>query len=165
MCTIVNMLGVLTAIWKMSNKSLLAAGFVLFSILNTSAQLARTPLSADEIRKFMFGTTMSGEYASGQTWSERFNSDDTSQYVEDGKLFVGEMTLKGNILCFSYNATADVSGGCFEVWKRGPNCFDFYSKNTDSPSANLDQKRFGRGWDARAWYADQQSTCLSEEIS
>jgi len=106
-------------------------------------------MSATEIKQFVFGFTMSGEYASGQSWAERFNKDGTSSYSENGK----------------YDENPTVSGGCFEVWKRGANCFDFYSTNADQPAASLDQRRFGRGWDARAWYADQKSTCLSEEIS
>ena len=122
-------------------------------------------MSATEIKQFVFGFTMSGEYASGQSWAERFNKDGTSSYSENGKPILGRMTLNGNILCFSYDENPTVSGGCFEVWKRGANCFDFYSTNADQPAASLDQRRFGRGWDARAWYADQKSTCLSEEIS
>jgi hypothetical protein len=164
------MLGVLTAIWKMSNRGLFIIAFALFCMVQNHAQpahgqLARAPLTASDIKQFMFGTTMSGQYASGKTWAETFNRDGTSQYAEDGKTINGKMTLNGHYLCFTYNADPSLNGGCFEVWKRGANCFDFYSVGLDSPSASMDQRRFGRGWDARAWYANQQSTCLSEEIS
>ena len=165
LCTIVNMVGVLTAIWKMSNRALLISIFTLLFATQAHTQMARAPLSANQIKQYMFGFTMSGEYASGKSWAEKFNRNGTSQYVEDGKAITGKMSLNGHYLCFTYNADASVSGGCFEVWKRGVNCFDFYSAGTDSPSASMDQRRFGRGWDARAWYAGQQSTCLSEEIS
>jgi len=125
------------------------------------AQLVLKPLTGAEIQKFVFGTTMSGEYPSGERWAERFNKDGTSEYSESGELSLGTMSLNGNILCFTY-LDKPTTGGCFEVWKRGPNCFDFYSPTGD---ATLDQRQFGKGWDARAWYADQPSTCVSEQIS
>ncbi|MEE9313879.1 MAG: hypothetical protein V3V02_04450 [Rhizobiaceae bacterium] len=137
--------------------------FILLGFVNSTAhaQLTLKPLSGSEIRSFMFGRLMSGEYPDGNQWAERFNRNGTSDYSENGKPIRGQMTLNGNILCFTY-ASNQSSGGCFEVWKRGPNCFDFYATRS---GANLDQRNFGQGWDARGWYANQPSTCVSEQIS
>lgn len=154
----------LTASRKMSNTlAVLLAGLVLVPIIAAPAkgQVALAPLTAVEIRMALFGKLFSGEYPDGARWAERFNHDLTSDYSEDGRLTKGTMTLNSNILCFYY-ADKDQSGGCFEVWQRGPNCFDFYSPTGD---ATLDQRRFGRAWQARGWNADQPATCMSEEIS
>ena len=158
----VNMAGVVAATRKMSN---VALALILFvgSIFSEPlyAQMTLHPLSGAEIRQTMFGQTMTGEYSDGSRWAERFNSDGTSDYSQNARTVRGQMTLNGNILCFIYLADKQ-TGGCFEVWRRGLNCFDFYSASGD---ASLDQRRFGRGWDARAWYVGKPSTCLSEHIS
>jgi len=154
----------LAAYRKMSNVRsllLLCIGVVSFYSPSTHAQIALAPLTGNEIQSALFGRLFTGEYPNGSQWAERFNPDFTTQYSEDGRVTKGTMSLNGNILCFTY-ADNDQSGGCFEVWKRGPNCFDFYSPTSD---ASLDQRRFGRAWQARGWDADQPSTCLSEEIS
>ena len=148
---------------KKSNQTfitlLVCCGMMVTSSL---AQLSIHPMTGTEIRQILFGQLLTGEYPSGVQWAERFNKNETSNYSEDGRTRLGIMKLNGNILCFDYPDDPDQSGGCFEVWKRGPNCFDFYSS---SASANLDQRRFGRAWDARAWISGKTSTCLSEEIS
>ena len=158
--------GLLRGFEKMSNTVfafMLITGVLVntHTVRSTHAQLTIAPLSGPEIRATIYGTTMSGEYPSGQNWSERFNLDGTSTYVELGKISEGKMSLNGNILCFTYK-NDDQFGGCFEVWKRGPNCFDFYSS---SSNASLDNRQFGKRWDARAWHTDRPSTCVSEQIS
>ena len=128
----------------------------------SQAQFVRQPMSSLDIRENLFGKLVTGEYPSGTQWAERFNLDGTSDYSENGQAKKGLMRLSGNILCFTYNSDPQQPGGCFEVWQRGKNCFDFYSSDSD---ASLDQRQFGRSWSARAWKTDQQNTCLSDEIS
>ncbi len=160
------MAGLLNRTEEMSKKMaiLLRTIFLLLLFLvnfSATAQLVLKPLTGVEIQKFVFGSTMSGEYPSGERWAEQFNTDGTSEYSESGILSHGTMSLNGNILCFTY-PDKPTTGGCFEVWKRGPNCFDFY---TPTGLATLDQRQFGKAWDARAWYANQTPTCISEQIS
>ncbi len=124
-------------------------------------QYVSKPLSGSEIQSQMFGRLLSGDYPNGERWAERFNYDGSSDYSENGNVRRGKMTLTGNVLCFSYDTEKD-SGGCFEIWKRSPNCFDFYGARSD---ASLDQRNFGKAWDARGWYSGQPSTCTSEQIS
>ncbi len=160
---IINMRGVLAAMAKKSNWTLSIIVFV--SALMSAAsfgQISLRPMTGAEITGTLFGQTVTGEYPTGARWAERFNHDGTSDYSENGVPKRGAMTLNGNTLCFTYQWTPELTGGCFEVWKRGQNCFDFYGTPV---SATLDQMRFGRGWSARAWIENQPSTCLSEEIS
>ncbi|MEM9732453.1 MAG: hypothetical protein AAF903_03080 [Pseudomonadota bacterium] len=128
------------------------------------AQNPFQPLTASDIRANLFGQRMIGEYPSGQGWAEQFNRDGTSLYVENGQPAEGQMRLQGRNLCFSYPGTAQ-TGGCFEVWKRGPNCFDFYAVTNGSTNTRLDDRRFGRSWSARGWIEGRTATCVTEQIS
>ncbi len=159
--------GFLATRCKMSNIVAMLLVATAVTLGNSAyAQLAKGPLGAAQIRQSMFGFAMTGEYSNGKSWAERFNRDGSTSYVEDGIAIPGKMTLKSNLLCFDYGETSGFAGGCFEVWKRSANCFDFYSENVDGGTiASLDEKRFGQGWTARAWYTDQPSTCVSDQIS
>jgi len=158
----INMAGLLMRLSKMSNLTLIfLITMVGMSLSSALAQNSLRPLTASEIRKQMFGTRMTGEYPSGKQWAEQFNTDGTSTYSEDGTPMQGVMTLDGNKLCFTY-PQSNQTGGCFEVWRRSKNCFDFYSTPTTVPQI---QRRFGQSWDARAWYSNAPGTCVSELIS
>lgn len=161
----INMRGVLTSKGKMSNPHFLMVALliwvVVFVPLTASAQMSVAPLSGPEIRASLFGRLFTGEYPNGLGWAERFNANGTSDYSEKGRSTRGIMSLNGNVLCFSYQDNNEV-GGCFEIWKRSANCFDFYSAS-DGPG--LTDRRFGRDWQARGWASDQPSTCLSDRIS
>ena len=160
---LINMRHLLAATLKMSNIAVLLILCVLV-VANSQvyAQLSLSPMTASQIRAEMFGQMFTGEYKSGARWAERFNPNMTSIYVEDGKPIHGHMQFEGFTLCFEYPYRSDLQGGCFEVWKRSDNCFDFYGTQD---IASLDQRRWGRGWTARAWISDQPSTCKSDLIS
>jgi len=142
----------------------IAALFATAMIGIVYAQIALAPLSQHEIQTRLFGQRVIGEYADGKSWAENFNADGSSQYVQDGKLTLGKMHFEGKRLCFTYDPK-DMIGGCFEIWPRGKNCFDFYARGEESLPARLDDKRFGRGWDARAWIDGEPATCETEHIS
>ena len=122
------------------------------------------PLTETEVRNELLGLTVDGEYQDGKAWRERFNTDGTSIYEQDGETAKGTITFRSGRMCFSY---ADgFSGGCFEVWRRSFNCFDFYSTNTDGTiGATPNQRRNGIAWTARAWRSDTPSTCVSDQIA
>ncbi len=159
-----NMASVLAA---MRQKSI-AAGVAFVLLLSPTAivqaQVSLAPLAAPEIQTRLFGQRLVGEYADGQGWAENLNTDWSSDYVQDGKLTLGKMHLEGRRLCFTYNPT-DMTGGCFEIWPRGSNCFDFYARQEGGLPASLEDKRFGRGWDARAWIDGKPSTCETVHVS
>ena len=163
---LINMRGVLAAIMKMSN--LVAKSVIMLIALVSldsgvaTAQVTLAPLQEHEIRANMIGKLFTGEYPDGTQWAERFNSDLTTDYSVNGQIDKGIMSINGSIICFTYPQNPLQVGGCFEVWKRGPNCFDFYASDS---SASLDQRRFGRAWQARGWVENKPGTCLSEEIS
>lgn len=126
-----------------------------------NAQATLAPLQADAIGKALLGTRLAGEYPSGRQWAEQINSDGSTIYVEDGKISAGRTTINGPIICFTYEREP-LQGGCFEVWRRSDNCFDFYASDSD---ASLDDRRFGQGWSARGWYSNKPATCVSDQIT
>ena len=135
------------------------------SALSVHAQATRTtPLTGTEIRNEIIGLTLDGEYQDGMKWRERLGTDGTSVYEQDGAVAKGTISFRGPRICFTYEN--EFSGGCFEVWRRSFNCFDFYSLNDDGTlGATAMQRRNGIGWTARAWRADQPSTCVSDQIA
>ena len=120
-------------------------------------------LTQQAIRNVLFDRNVTGEYPDGRQWAERFNANMTSTYVEQGQPMAGRMHFEGHVLCFTYPDAEDFSGGCFEVWQRGSNCFDFYGQGVGVDASYL-QKSRGQGWSARAWIVDRPSTCTSELI-
>ena len=157
-----NMAGVVAAMRQMSIAAL--AAMCAIAPASVQAQVALNPLSASEIQTRLFGQRLIGEYADGQGWAENLNTDGSSDYAQDGILTRGKMHFEGTRLCFTYDPQ-DMTGGCFEVWPRGQNCFDFYARVEGSLPARLEDKRFGRGWDARAWIDGVPSTCETERVS
>ena len=87
-----------------------------FAPLATAAFAFDGPLSAAQISKALFGLEFVGEYPNGRSWTERFNMDGTSNYVEEGVYSNGNMKIEGRRICFTYNEQA-LNGGCFEVWR------------------------------------------------
>lgn len=130
---------------------------------------ARTPprigrLSAGEVRRALLGRSVKGEYPDGRQWTEAFRADMTSRYVENGQVSRGAMRFDGSHLCFTY--ASGFSGGCFEVWRRSANCFDFYAIADDGTvTATARQRLEGQGWTARAWFENERSTCIGDQIA
>ncbi len=149
----------------MSNIGQIAMAALLLMGSLVHAQMTLAPLNAAQIRTELFGRAVSGEYNSGKPWAERFSRDGTSQYSENGRIAHGTMQVRSNQLCFTYVEVADMVGGCFEIWKRSRNCFDFYAIDDTQVNATTRQKQFGEAWDARAWFSDEPSTCATEQIS
>lgn len=151
------------------------------SIVAQPVQFTLLPMTGTEIRNELLGTKLNGEYSSGRRWSEQLNSNFTSLYEENGSTLSGQLSVAGNQICFSYLSSEggenDVDkgggsgmgglsingvGGCFEVWKRSANCYDFYSATSPPP---LRVRRFARSWLARAWRASDEPTCQSTPVS
>ena len=159
---LINMRHLLAATLKKSNLVVpLIAVCLIGGAVQAAAQLVLTPLNQSQIRSVMFGQMFTGEYSNGAQWAERLNPNMTSVYVEDGKAIHGHMEFRGSILCFEYPNQPNLNGGCFEIWQRGNNCFDFYGSQS---TVSFEDRRLGRNWTARAWNADQPSTCKSELI-
>ena len=119
-------------------------------------------LTATELRLLLPGLTLTGEYADGSGWSEHFAPDGRSRYTDGTGTAEGRMTYRAPGVCFTYGASPDLSGGCFEVWRRGRRCFDFYGEGA-MPA--FTERRFGRGWTARAWLPGGREDCETDLIS
>ena len=142
------------------------AALLLVSLVCATSAYAVTAavMSAENMRAAFFGATLDGEYADGLAWSERFDREGRSVYAQQGAQAVGRIVFRANVICFRYDR--GFSGGCFEVWRRSANCFDFYGVDSvDAAHASLRQRRAGTGWTARAWRTDAPSTCVSDALS
>ena len=135
------------------------------TIAFTSLPAFANPLSEAEIRRSLLGHSWIGEYANGRQWAETFKSDGTTRYSEGNFSVEGKMRFESKEVCFTYGTGSGFVGGCFEVWRRSANCFDFYGVAGGSTNATSNQKRIGLGWTARAWKASAPSTCVSDMIS
>jgi len=140
----------------------------LFLVFTTMTAAHAQALDGASIRAQLYGQTMIGEYPNGNEWRETFHDNETTFYSENGTEVLGSMKVQDGLICFSYHPSYGLVGGCFEVWKRSANCFDFYgtgSIDETATRATIVQKRQGQAWSARAWYADKPSTCVAELVS
>lgn len=159
----INMRHLLAAEKKMSNLSCICVTLICCCLtIQASAQTSLWPLSRSEIEAKLFGHLFSGEYSSGTSWSEEFKRDFTSIYKDEENRMLGTMAFRSDLLCFSYPSTASLEGACFEVWKRGVNCYDFYGADD---LVSVQNRRSGLAWQARAWIVGRPSTCPGEPIS
>lgn len=122
-------------------------------------------LSRTDIETELFGRAVEGYYASGMTFTESFNTDLTSDYSDAKGATSGQMSFKHDTFCFAYPDVPQMSGGCFVVWQRSQNCFDFYAALDGQAYAGFLARSLGAEWDARVWRQDAQSTCPTTPIS
>lgn len=128
-----------------------------------AAAVDAAPMDAAAMRAAFYGATLDGEYSDGLAWSETFSRSGRSVYAQEGARSAGRIAFRGPTICFVYEVGFD--GGCFRVWRRSLNCFDFYGVDaTDRPYATRQQQRAGTGWTARAWRTDAQSTCKAVPV-
>lgn len=121
-------------------------------------------LSQAEIVKELFGTVIEGAYANGATFTEALNRDGTSYYEDDRGNSVADLSFSEDLLCFAYR-TDDMNGGCFVVFQRSQNCYDFYSAFDGEAFASLSERALGVGWTARVSRQGAASTCPLTPLS
>ena len=120
---------------------------------------ALTPVEAS---RALSGLTVEGEYESGAPWEETFHRDGRSTYSDAEASGTGTMRFTRPGVCFTYPPGTGLAGGCFEVWRRGKRCFDFYGI---ANAAAMIDRRLGRGWSARAWTKGGREDCGSDLVS
>ncbi|MEM7694982.1 MAG: hypothetical protein AAF318_11060 [Pseudomonadota bacterium] len=124
------------------------------------------PMSRADIESDLFGRTIEGHYASGEAFAETLSRDLTSHYTDPDATTTGVMSFDGNALCFAYPEVGDMSGGCFRVWQRSQNCFDFYvHDDAGKPRAGFAAQLIGTDWTARVWRTDAEPSCPIAPIS
>lgn len=123
--------------------------------------IAETPpvwLQDAEIASALTGKTIDGRYASGRSFSERYNTDGRVQYMEDGASIGGRWSVTAGTLCTIYDA--DPAGGCFRVARVSANCFEFFfATRTEeaAPGGPTPQ------WTARGSVNGEASACQDAE--
>lgn len=121
-------------------------------------------LGRADIEAELIGTTVEGFYASGGEFTEVFGADFVSLYRDERGEISGRMTFEGDTLCFAYGSP-EMTGGCFVVWQRSPNCYDFYAAQQGAAFAGFFACSLGMSWDARVWRTNSDSTCPTVPIS
>ncbi len=122
-------------------------------------------MSRADIEAELIGRAVEGYYASGATFTESFNADLSSDYRDANSATSGLMSFKGDTFCFVYPDNPQMSGGCFVVWQRSDNCYDFYATLDGQAFAGFLARSLGADWDARVWRQDARSTCPVTPIS
>lgn len=116
-------------------------------------------LGEEDIRRELIGRHAAGIYPSGQTWEETFHADGRATYSEGGETRLGHWALRSGLFCFTYANPA--AGGCFQVYRLGPNCYEIYTiLEPDEPGARP-ESREGRSWNGRLWRTGEGSACES----
>lgn len=118
-----------------------------------------------DIQRELIGHAVEGHYASGVSFAEAFNEDLTSDYADENGATRGVMSFKGDTMCFAYPDEGRMSGGCFIVWQRSENCYDFYAAQNGQAYAGYFARSLGVDWDARVWRQNAPSTCPVTPIS
>ena len=153
-------------------KSIKGRGFVVAGLISLgwiapSIALEQRTLSPAQFTALVGGRVLMGEYPDGRAWREKFLDRENSIYSEGGQHMPGKVSAKNRYVCFSYNLQSGLVGGCFEIWQRSANCFDFYGTGGDDKRtvASEQQKRLSLAWGARGRLADRPSTCVSAQTS
>jgi hypothetical protein len=119
-----------------------------------SEDRAPEPLSGAEIRAELVGRPLAGIYPHGTVWSETVLPDGTTDYLERGSRHAGQWRLEDRLFCFSY--PVPLMGGCFEVFRLSPNCYDLYAWSTPLLPGEPRRRLNHNG---KMWRADQPATC------
>lgn len=135
-----------------------ACGAVL--ALNSHAlALEATSLKGPDIIDHLAGKSVRGTYADGTPFTETFWPDGKDTYWDPRGSSSGTWRVSEDMMCFTYDAVSNMSGGCFRVEKIGANCFDFYAV---SQPPGLDPRKGGPRYTARASADGAPETCPDE---
>ena len=120
-------------------------------------------MSQTDIRQDLFGRTIEGAYWHGAPFTEELRRDGTSHYRDDRGASTGTLHFDGDALCFAYRDST-MNGGCFLVWRRTANCYDFYPF-AGGVLATASELAIGTGWTARVWRQDAPAGCPQTPLS
>lgn len=122
-------------------------------------------LSEADIKVDLIGRTIEGHYPRGEPFTEALYLDFSTDYSDSLRRAPGVVSFRQDAMCFAYPVATDVAGGCFIVWQRSPNCYDFYAVRDGEAFATVFERSLGLGWDARVWRTDAGSTCPAIPLS
>ncbi|HRD76769.1 MAG TPA: hypothetical protein PK264_12680 [Hyphomicrobiaceae bacterium] len=146
--------------WLWIKLVMLSGGAVAIAAFGARAQdQSGQSMSGAEIQAEFVGRRLAGIYPHGTVWSETVVKDGTTDYLERGVRNAGRWRIEGNLFCFSYARL--LAGGCFEVIRLSPNCFDLYA--WPSLAAPTDAPR-RKSYNGKMWLADQPATCDDKPI-
>lgn len=138
------------------------AALALAVLLSISAPVISAQdawMSDAELVAQFHDTTIEGNYPTGRSFSESYQSDGRVDYKEPNINMRGYWSVTSGTLCTIYDA--DPAGGCFRVARVGENCFEFHfaSRTEDAVPGSADGKA---EWTARAWVRGKPSACPSD---
>jgi hypothetical protein len=140
----------------------IAAAGVVESPLSAAPGVAATFwMSADQLARAFTGAEITGTYADGRTFDERYDADGSLVYLEHEprRELTGHWSIVSGRFCTIYATSG--TGGCFRVRQNGRNCFEFYFE-TRTEAEMRGAKPGTPSWTARAWRTDASATCNGE---
>lgn len=131
------------------------------ALVSVAASAAPIWMTDSELTATFSGQALEGEYASGRSFEETYQSDGHVAYIDEIRTNGGHWSVQSGSFCTIYDD--DQAGGCFRVLKSGSNCFEFYFIARTEDEART-PKPGEPDWTARAWRKNETSTC-KEHIS
>ena len=146
----------------------LAASLVLIPVTGSvGAQDDPLPgrLTGATLTGAFVGKIFRGPYSDGLAWREAYLVDGEVDYEDDFRAARGDWFVRDDLLCTFYHT--GLTGGCFLVMQRSPNCFNFYAidPETGRPDASQTAIRAGFDWTAQGWRSDWTPTCPEGLVS
>jgi hypothetical protein len=133
-------------------------GFTTFSL--TASRAADEWMNESELKAVFAGKGVDGRYRSGGPFAETYGADGHVDYEDEVRTSGGHWSIQAGTFCTIYDD--DSAGGCFQVRRRGSNCFEFFFVAPTEEEA-LKSQAAKPQWTARAWVQDQPSTCKEEQ--
>lgn len=148
---------------QMSCLKWLAPVFVLLMLSQSAPRADSFWMTTAEIRAFLAGTTIDGDYVDGRTFTESYDLEGRLKYHEpaDNRNWTGDWSVTNDRFCTIYDVSG--TGGCFRVRRISFNCLEFFFDTRTEEEARSSTPR-NPSWTARAWRTDKPSTCAERPL-
>ncbi len=108
--------------------------------------VARERMAAADIEAAFRGMTMTGYYADGVKFTETYEPGGNVAYADDNDVDQGNWFEEQGLFCTFYVSGL---GACFEVVRKGANCYEFYAAKAQDGSVINTPAWTSVGWDVR----------------
>lgn len=141
---------------KTGRKPLLPMIAAAVAVPVTFAQASIFWMSGDDIQSLLGGKEITGVYASGQSFTERYLDGGRLEYSDNALTLGGHWSIKEGTLCTIYDS--NTAGGCYRVTRSEENCFEFYfAARTEAAAPGLDGDK--PKWTARGSVSGKPKGC------
>jgi len=124
------------------------------------ALAVRLWMSEEAMRAEFIGKTRDGHFRTGKTWTSTHLANGRSEFIYDGRTWLGHWTLRGRVFCtFGDPVTLPVlPNGCWSAVKVSANCYEYYVVRPSGAEA-AENAWTDSQWFARGRRREEPSTC------